>query len=70
MKKPKTYRSARRKLSDLEGAEKKYKAKLNNPQDPDDKKWTARRVRLIEQRIARKIKSIEAKEAASKQRDS
>jgi hypothetical protein len=55
------------KIAELEVRIKKYEAKLADPDDPDDKKWTARwleryRKELDKKLVGRRLKNIEKRD--------
>jgi len=49
------------KTDDLQDWIKKAEAKLANPEDPDDKKWTARWLRRFRQELKKKLRGKEQK---------
>jgi len=49
-------------IAELKIKIKTFRAKLEDPADPDDKKWTARWLRRFEQELAKKHRSLELTE--------
>jgi hypothetical protein len=49
-------------IPDLESRIEEFEAKLSDPDDPDDKKWTARWLKRFESELAKKRKGLALKE--------
>jgi hypothetical protein len=55
-------------ISDLEANVKAFEAKLADPNDPDDKKWTARWLSRFKEELAKKQKGLALKQREKRQR--
>jgi hypothetical protein len=55
------------KIADLESHIKHFEAKLADPNDPDDKKWTASWLSRYKQELAKKRKGLALKERESRE---
>jgi hypothetical protein len=55
-------------IADLESRIKEFEAKLADPNDPDDKKWTARWLARYKQELAKKRKGLALKQQESLER--